>query len=263
MALKLALVLVLVAVAVSSAGAALAGDHERYEEDVAIIALADGSVMFRTEATFRVSPCAFHNGSAHETGRCEAGNDCASSIAPLPLRRAMQASGATSFGLRMAQGRWKQGLWGRYPHSGIAPIPGAELEASWPSDAANTADHALPSPPAALQARFKTLATALGSMFCSSLSILGGTHTIADHALLASPRRARAAASVQLTTLRGLLQREAVCTENLTPLQSLLPCGRLAGVFAKLNSKAMFQGARGHASLLVFPSFLCFALLCC
>lgn len=59
---------------------------------------------------------------------------------------------------------------------------------------------------------WKRLLGGLGGMFCASLSLL----TEAD--LIMTKQNG-------LVVIEGLLPREAVCTENLTPWSKLLPCG--------------------------------------
>lgn len=56
----------------------------------------------------------------------------------------------------------------------------------------------------------------LGGMFCASLSLLKEVDLIFTSTTTSSGLE---------TTLEGLLPREAVCTENLTPWTKLLPCG--------------------------------------
>ncbi|EGD76707.1 hypothetical protein PTSG_08058 [Salpingoeca rosetta] len=213
---------------------------ETYSEQTSFITLADGSVLFRVEPRFDARPVAhdhrgkLKDGAFGETPRGAhapnaTANDCAqhSSLVPLPVRRIFEATGAEAVSVRLTQGRWRDDAWGAYPYEQQTPMMGAEVEATWPSALR-----------ASVPDRFEQLMHMLSGMLCASLSTITAEHVIYDTALFTS-----GSSDSPTTTVRGFLQREALCTENLTPLQHLLPCGRIAGLASLIDARKFFSGS--------------------
>lgn len=221
-----------VAVVAASDGGGDSLGAEQYTEQASLVTLEDGSVLLRVEPKFRVHACAF-----------DTAEPCSATLAPLPLRRLVRETGVDSAALRLTQGRWRDELWGTYPHGRLTPVLGAEIEATWRTRELNSTSLCASRDQGhggQRQKHFHLLTHALAGIHCASLSTMGSEHTIVDEPLFTRARNAPG------FTLRGVLHREALCTENLTPLQHLLPCGRVAGIAAMLDSHKLFKGKVQH-----------------
>lgn len=137
------------------------------------------------------------------------------------------------FRLQLGRGTWDDDVWGRDPDGGIAT--GAELWARFAADGATEA--------------WKGLTEALGGLYCASLGMMDESRTVrptlsdiyTDGWETSGNHGADDRSSTVL--LRGFLPREAVCTENLTPLVKSLPCRNHAGLGALLHPTRIFSAA--------------------
>eukprot|EP00474_Spongospora_subterranea_P003024 CRZ03482.1 hypothetical protein [Spongospora subterranea] len=141
------------------------------------------------------------------------------------------------FVLKLTQGRW------RYAHWGLPVVPaptGAELIA-WV--------HRHDSDPTVGSQRWSGVQQSLSGMLCASLQQLGkNVHTcrrVPDSAIAPESRPVFVNTSTH-ETFYGVLPREAVCTENLTPWAKLLPC-RTRGGLGRLLSPLDLHDASYHS----------------
>ncbi|KAJ2659639.1 Subunit of the glycosylphosphatidylinositol transamidase complex-like protein [Coemansia sp. RSA 1200] len=136
--------------------------------------------------------------------------------------------------LSFTQGNWRQGSWG-YSPVGSQGV-GAEVFA-WISGA--TQEESLD--------KWKGLTNALSGVFCASLNFIGDDNTsMPQLAFNTSARGKRSSSSSSVPerhgVLRhGLLPRENVCTENLTPWVKQLPCQAKSGLGALLNPYRLYN----------------------
>jgi Gpi16 subunit, GPI transamidase component len=124
--------------------------------------------------------------------------------------------------LLFSKGSWNSEKWGESPDSG-APS-GADLWALVPEQDA--------------WQHWEGLTRALSGLYCSSLSTLDESRTYSPHFAsqrLSAQHSSNSSEPTVLRLLRGSLPREAVCTENLTPLVKLLPCRDKAGLGTLLH----------------------------
>jgi GPI-anchor transamidase subunit T len=132
--------------------------------------------------------------------------------------------------LLFSKGSWDSENWGLSPDSG-APT-GADLWALVPEQDA--------------WQQWEGLTRALSGLYCSSLSTLDESRTYSPHLAsqrLSAQHSANASEHTALRLLRGSLPREAVCTENLTPLVKLLPCRDKAGLGTLLHPTRILSAA--------------------
>ena len=158
---------------------------------------------------------------------------------PKSLGQLIHTYGVHQLHLSLSSGRWRHDKWS-YPHTPLIPIPpphmypppspqtgptGAELFVELHNHTHNTA-----TPPAD---RFASLLSGLTGLLCASLNTLTVTQT--SQPALLYPTDANS------TFYYATLPREAVCTENLTPLYRLLPCRNAAGIGRLLHSVRVFD----------------------
>ena len=133
-----------------------------------------------------------------------------------------------------------QGLW-RYEKFGY-PIEGA------PSGSLVTARF-LPSLVGDVDTAWSGLTSALAGLLCASLNNLDKTEAIEPVYSFANQGMAGDGFASNASLLRyGVLPRENVCTENLTPWKKLLPCKNRRGLSTLLNS-AHIQKLSSYLSL--------------
>jgi GPI-anchor transamidase subunit T len=132
--------------------------------------------------------------------------------------------------LLFSKGSWDSENWGVSPDIG-APS-GADLWALVPEQDA--------------WQQWEGLTRALSGLYCSSLSTLDESRTYSPHLAsqrLSAQHSTNSSEPTVLRLLRGSLPREAVCTENLTPLVKLLPCRDKAGLGTLLHPTRILSAA--------------------
>ena len=160
---------------------------------------------------------------------------------PKSLGQLIHTYGVQQLHLTLSSGRWRHDRWG-YPHTPHIPNPqphnhtlpspqagptGAELFVELHNDT-HTASTAIPA-----AERFASLLSGLTGLLCASLNTLTVTQTSQPSLLYPT--------SANSTSYYATLPREAVCTENLTPLYRLLPCRNAAGIGRLLHSVRVFD----------------------
>ena len=160
-------------------------------------------------------------------------------LLPKSLGQLIHSYGVQQLHLTLSSGRWRHDRW-HYPHTPQIPIPppythpppspqsgptGAELFVELHSNNHDTA--ATPAD------RFASLLSGLTGLLCASLNTLTATQTSQPRLLYPT--------SANSTSYYATLPREAVCTENLTPLYRLLPCRNAAGIGRLLHSVRVFD----------------------
>ncbi|KAK6163158.1 hypothetical protein DH2020_000022 [Rehmannia glutinosa] len=126
--------------------------------------------------------------------------------------------------LSFTQGRWNYERWGGFDpiSNSNAKPPGVELWADFdvPQDQVDDS--------------WKNLTHALSGLFCASINFL-------EHSTsYSAPQWSFRSFSGKLRY--GMLPREAVCTENLTPWLKLLPCRDKAGLSSLLDRPSIYRG---------------------
>ncbi|KAI3801146.1 hypothetical protein L1987_29249 [Smallanthus sonchifolius] len=126
--------------------------------------------------------------------------------------------------LSFTQGRWNYDSWGGFDPiaSSNAKPPGVELWAVFDV------------PPDQVDASWKNLTHTLSGLFCASINFLESSTTYS------APDWSFRSLSGNLRY--GLLPREAVCTENLTPWLKLLPCRDKSGISSLMNRPSIYSG---------------------
>ena len=122
--------------------------------------------------------------------------------------------------LTMTRTRWRQEKWGT-PEWPLAPI-GVQVSATF-----NQSQSSAYGGP---EETWDRLVMSLSGIFCAGLNLLDSTRT---HRL--------PSADPNLISMHGMLPKETVCTENLTPFVKLLPCGNAAGLGTLLNPTRIFD----------------------
>lgn len=132
--------------------------------------------------------------------------------------------GVAQLGLSLARGRWRPDRWA----ASHASVPAGTQVWAWLDDGPRHE---------ALQS-WHGLTHALGGLVCASLSTLSRPEHVSF-----PPRILFPPASPDNSTLlvRGLLPIEYPCTENLSPLLSLLPCRARAGLASLLDPHRLFD----------------------
>ena len=161
---------------------------------------------------------------------------------PRPLGELLGEYRVQEMSLSLTQGLWRYGQWG-YPVSGHPP--GASLEARF-LPAVESVDR-----------QWSGLTNGLAGLLCASLNKLDTSQAISP----AFSFQPRGALGANLTQARenarfGILPKENVCTENLTPWKKLLPCKGKRGLAVLLNS-GVIQKHSSHQSLLLSVRPVC------
>lgn len=119
--------------------------------------------------------------------------------------------------LSLTQGRWWTERWGKYP---VVPAPvGAELSAQFSRTAPDT--------------NWEQLTHTLAGMFCGSIDEMSGK--VSSLTCFPQLSTSRHFSPNKGKMFYGILPRENVCTENLTPWAKLLPCSTFV-IFSYSNS---------------------------
>lgn len=102
-----------------------------------------------------------------------------------------------------------------------------------------------------VDASWLRLTNALSGLFCSSLNFLDSTRTIEPLDTFAPEAQHF---NLSHTDLRhGILAREVVCTENLTPFMKLMPCKGKAGISSLFDGHKLFDSTWQSMSIDVRP----------
>lgn len=180
---------------------------------------------------------------------------------PRSLGQILQHAGTRELHLRFSLGRWDAESWGARPWDGTREGgTGVELWAWLQAESDEEYDITHPTPPSRYgltsdtsraDNKWLTLTNALSGLFCASLNFVDGTRTIrpvmtfkpeGDHATMTNMR-----------LLHGVLPREVVCTENLTPFLKLLPCKGKAGISSLLDGHKLFDASWQSMAIDVRP----------
>lgn len=155
-----------------------------------------------------------------------------------PLGEILGTYQVQELSLSLTQGLWRTSSWG-YP-----------VESS-PPGAAVTARFLPTVPQSAVDDAWEGLTNALAGLLCASLNKL-------DRTMGVSPRHSFQPVGAQGSNLSsssshlryGLLPKENLCTENLTPWKKLLPCKGRRGLATLLNSGNIQKHASYQALVL-------------
>ncbi|KAI5861464.1 Gpi16 subunit, GPI transamidase component [Durotheca rogersii] len=152
---------------------------------------------------------------------------------PRSIGQILQHVGTRELHLRFSLGRWDAESWGRRPWDGTREGgTGVELWAWLEADTGEEADH-----------KWLTLTNALSGLFCASLNFIDETRTTRP-VMSFQPEGTHVNSTLaNLHLLHGVLPREVVCTENLTPFLKLLPCKGKAGISSLLDGHKLFDAS--------------------
>jgi GPI-anchor transamidase subunit T len=179
------------------------GSREEFHEELFIHPLNDKNVLFHFQFTNLLR---FKNSFAGNLADSILQTVDEYTIFPRNIGKIVKSLQLEEYHLTLTQGRWWTEKWGRYPLLG-APV-GAELSAKFS--------------PSAPDVNWERLTQTLAGVFCGSLGEMSGkVSTLTCLPQLSTPRKFN---HTQLSkTFYGILPREIVCTENLTPWTKLLP----------------------------------------
>ncbi|KAF4785911.1 Gpi16 subunit [Colletotrichum scovillei] len=152
---------------------------------------------------------------------------------PRSLGQILQYAGTRELHLRFSLGRWDAESWGSRPWDGQREGgTGVELWAWLEAETDEEADQ-----------KWLTLTNALSGLFCASLNFVDGTRTTRP-VMSFQPEGDHPEASIpNMQLLHGVLPKEVVCTENLTPFLKLLPCKGKAGISSLLDGHKLFDSS--------------------
>ncbi|GKT60058.1 GPI transamidase component GPI16 [Colletotrichum tofieldiae] len=152
---------------------------------------------------------------------------------PRSLGQILQYAGTRELHLRFSLGRWDAESWGSRPWDGQREGgTGVELWAWLEAETDEEADQ-----------KWLTLTNALSGLFCASLNFVDGTRTTRP-VMSFQPEGDHPDASIpNMQLLHGVLPKEVVCTENLTPFLKLLPCKGKAGISSLLDGHKLFDSS--------------------
>ena len=198
----------------------LTGD-DLFAEEVLLRPLADGHVLAHFHFVQASRAADLHTAASHSRGF------------PRAVAELLLDTGVQRFSLTLSRGQWLSQAWGDSP----APAPpGAALTAMWGGNGTGDSGRSTPLP-------WRRLAHGLGGLLCASLG------SMAQPGEWFTPSVSLGVAPGQ-HVLFATLAKEPVCTENLAPWLSLLPCHDAAGLAALLGSRTATLGAR-HIALSV------------
>lgn len=141
---------------------------------------------------------------------------------PRPLGELIGVYQIQELSLSLTQGKWRHELWG-YPVE--SSPPGAMVIARF-LDGVEDVDK-----------NWEGLTNALAGLLCASLNKLDRTQSISPlHSFQPMGVTGNNFSSSNSHLRYGLLPKENVCTENLTPWKKLLPCKSKRGLSVLLNS---------------------------
>ncbi|KAI0014502.1 Gpi16 subunit, GPI transamidase component [Xylariomycetidae sp. FL0641] len=152
---------------------------------------------------------------------------------PRSLGQILQHVGTKELHLRFSLGRWDAANWGARPWDGTKEGgTGVELWAWLEADTDEEADY-----------KWLTLTNALSGLFCASLNFIDGTRTTRPAMSFIPEGDHPNSTLANMQLLHGVLPREVVCTENLTPFLKLLPCKGKAGISSLLDGHKLFDAS--------------------
>jgi len=155
---------------------------------------------------------------------------------PRPLGELLGVYQVQELSLSLTQGQWRYGSWG-YPVE--SSPPGAMILARF-----------LPSV-TDVDKNWEGLTNALAGLLCASLNKLDRTQGVQPLHSFQPAGITGSNFTTDTTHLRyGLLPKENVCTENLTPWKKLLPCKAKRGLSILLNS-GVVQKHSSYQSLIL------------
>ncbi|KAB5518866.1 GPI transamidase component PIG-T [Coniochaeta sp. 2T2.1] len=162
---------------------------------------------------------------------------------PRSLGQILQHAGTRELHLRFSLGRWDAESWGARPWDGAKEGgTGVELWAWLEAETEDEADH-----------KWLTLTNALSGLFCASLNFIDGTRTTRPVMSFRPEGNHPGSNSTNMHLLYGVLPREVVCTENLTPFLKLLPCKGKAGIASLLDGHKLFDASWQSMAIDVRP----------
>ncbi|KAI8053772.1 GPI transamidase component PIG-T [Syncephalis plumigaleata] len=198
---------------------------DTFDEQLIVRPLEDGRVLTHFQFVVRTSE---RTTSTATTPPLSGHNDYLFSPA---MAQIIDKYKVTSLRLSLTQGTWMPERWD-YPVVGEESAgSGAELWAQLQTD----------SQLESVDQRWRGLTHALAGVFCASLNFIDDTHTVAPQ--LAFKQEAGSGLRY------GLLPRESVCTENLTPWIKQLPCQSKAGLANLLNTHRIYK-ANYHSMII-------------
>lgn len=142
---------------------------------------------------------------------------------PAVMTELVEDYGVGEMRVSFGKGRWNQEGWG-VPPVDLAST-GFQLHA-WLSNDNGGVDE-----------KWEQLTGALSGIFCGSISLLSGPKTAEPKLSFSSPAIDPAKYSLRF----GILPRETVCTENLTPWIKLLPCMSNGGLASLINPLKVYD----------------------
>lgn len=101
--------------------------------------------------------------------------------------------------------------------------------------------------------KWLTLTNALSGLFCASLNFIDGTRTTRPVMSFRPEGNHPSSNSTNMHLLYGVLPREVVCTENLTPFLKLLPCKGKTGIASLLDGHKLFDASWQSMAIDVRP----------
>ncbi|KAI8965354.1 Gpi16 subunit, GPI transamidase component [Daldinia sp. FL1419] len=152
---------------------------------------------------------------------------------PRSLGQILQHVGTRELHLRFSLGRWDAESWGARPWEGTKEGgTGVELWAWLEADTDEEASR-----------KWLSLTNALSGLFCASLNFIDETRTTRPVMSFQPEGDHSNATLANMQLLHGVLPREVVCTENLTPFLKLLPCKGKAGISTLLDGHKLFDAS--------------------
>ena len=103
------------------------------------------------------------------------------------------------------------------------------------------------------EGKWLILTNALSGLFCASLNFIDSTRTTRPVMSFRPEGQHRDAEANNMHLLHGVLPREVVCTENLTPFLKLLPCKGKAGISTLLDGHKLFDASWQSMAIDVRP----------
>ncbi|KAI0104496.1 Gpi16 subunit, GPI transamidase component, partial [Daldinia grandis] len=152
---------------------------------------------------------------------------------PRSLGQILQHVGTRELHLRFSLGRWDAESWGARPWEGTKEGgTGVELWAWLEADTDEEASR-----------KWLSLTNALSGLFCASLNFIDETRTTRPVMSFQPEGDHSNTTLANMQLLHGVLPREVVCTENLTPFLKLLPCKGKAGISTLLDGHKLFDAS--------------------
>ncbi|OTB01890.1 hypothetical protein M426DRAFT_323114 [Hypoxylon sp. CI-4A] len=152
---------------------------------------------------------------------------------PRSLGQILQHVGTRELHLRFSLGRWDAESWGARPWDGTKEGgTGVELWSWLDAETDEETDR-----------KWRSLTNALSGLFCASLNFIDETRTTRPVMSFQPEGDHPNSSLANMQLLHGVLPREVVCTENLTPFLKLLPCKGKAGISSLLDGHKLFDAS--------------------